>query len=174
MKKLFLLVFFASIAIGGTANDQTKSNLPAGKNIPVKLTTRIYSNSNNQIEPAAVVDTDIRDDSGTHILIRQGTPVILDAQIQKARGVGKPASVKLSCMTTTTVDGQTIKLRGEYYKEGESRKGAALGIGLGVGIPFFLPGLFFLCLKGEKITIYENTLFQNIYTDDSYQISISE
>lgn len=174
MKKLFLLVFFASIAIGGTANAQTKSSLPAGKNIPVKLTTRIYSNSNTQIEPAAVVDIDIRDDSGTHILIRQGTPVVLDAQIQKARGVGKPASVKLSCTTTKTVDGQIVRLRGEYYKEGESRKGAALGIGLGVGIPFFLPGLFFLCLKGEKITIYENTLFQNIYTDDSYQISISE
>ena len=89
MKKLFLMI--GIVMCIGTATAQTKVVLPNGKSIPVRLTTDIYSNSKVLQEPAAVVDADIKDDSGTHVLIRRGTPVVLDAQIRKARGVGKPA-----------------------------------------------------------------------------------
>ncbi len=168
MKKLFLMI--GIVMCIGTATAQTKVVLPNGKSIPVRLTTDIYSNSKVLQEPAAVVDADIKDDSGTHVLIRRGTPVVLDAQIRKARGVGKPAYVKLKCMTTVSVDGQTVRLQGGYAREGRSRKGTALGVGLGVGIPVCWPCLFCLCIKGEKITVPENTMFDNVVVNDVYHI----
>ena len=168
MKNLFLILF--AVVSAGMATAQTKSVLPNGKSVPVRLTTDVYSNSKMPQEPMAVVDADIKDDSGTHMLIRRGTPVVLDAQIQKARGVGKPASVKLKCMTTVAVDGQIVRLQGGYVQEGRSRKGTALGVGLGVGIPVCWPCLFCLCIKGEKVTVSENTMFGNVVVNDAYRI----
>lgn len=169
MKKILLMTAVAMMSIG-IANAQT-AKLPNGKSVPVRLTSDIYSNSKTQTEPTAIVDSDVRDDSNGHVLIRRGTPVVLDAHIQKARGVGKPASVKLLCLTTTAVDGQTIRLQGGYDKEGQSRKGTALGVGLGVGIPVCWPCLFCLCIKGEKLHIPQNTMFSNVVVNDTYRIA---
>lgn len=118
-----------------------------------------------------IVDADVWDDGNVNVLIRRGAPVVLDAKIRKACGVGKPVFVKLSCMTTTVVDGQIIRLQGGYNKEGQPRKGLALGLGLGLGIPICWPSLFCLCIKGEKVHIPENTMLTHVVVNDTYRIS---
>lgn len=144
--------------------------LTNGKNVSVRLTSEIYSNTKEKVPETAIVDKDVKDASGSYVLIRIGPPVTLDAMIQKARGVGKPASVQIKCLYTTAVDGQEIALQGGMTQTGKSKKGTALGVGLGVGIPVCWPVMFCLCIKGEKITIPENTIINNVVVNDDYAI----
>ena len=67
-----------------TANAQAIYVLPNGKSIPIRLATEVYSNVKSPIDVKAIVDADIKDDSGTEVLIRRGTPVVLDADIKSA------------------------------------------------------------------------------------------
>lgn len=170
MKKILLSVIM--ITIGMCSHAQNSIKIPAGKNIPVTLTSEIYSNSRNPQEVSATVGSDIKADDGT-VVIRRGTPVNINAEIKKAKGVGQGASVKLNIISTTAVDGQTIYLQGLLQRHGNDRKGAALGVGLGTGLTVLCPfGLFFLCIKGEKITIPEGTVISNVVTADTYNIAI--
>ena len=107
--------------------------LANGKNIPVRLTSEIYPTAKEKVPVTAIVDKDVKDASGSYVLIRRGIPVALDAMIQKARGVGKPASVQIKCLYTTAVDGQEIALQGGLAQTGKSKKGTALGVGLSAG-----------------------------------------
>ena len=60
-----------------------------------------------------------------------------------------------------------------FQRHGNDRKGAALGVGLGTGLTVLCPvGLFFLCIKGEKVTIPEGTIITNVVTADAYSIAI--
>lgn len=108
------------------------------------------------------------------VLIRRGTPIELDAQVVRAKGVGKPGSVFLRCLTTQAVDGQVINLQGSYEKTGESRKGTALGVGLGVGLTVCWPVLFCLCIKGEQVVVPENTMIHNVVVNGNYSIHTAE
>lgn len=146
--------------------------LSNGKSVPVRLTSDIYTKSKTAVEPIAVVDADIKSDDGSRVLIRRGTPVNIDAKVQRARGVGKPASVRLLFLSTTAVDGQTVRLQGGYNATGDSRRGLALGVGLGVGLTVCWPCLFCLCIKGENVTVPENTVFSNVVTNDSYAVTV--
>ncbi|WP_297410276.1 hypothetical protein [uncultured Alistipes sp.] len=172
MKKLFLIAVCATMVMGLNAQTLT---LPNGKSVPIRLTSEIQSNSKakNATTPAAIVDANIQDDNGQHILIRRGTPVEISATIQKAKGVGKGAYIKLDFLSTRSVDGQLIRLQGNLIKEGQNRKGTALGVGLGVGLTVCWPCLFCLCIKGEKLTIPENTLVNNVVTNDVYQVNVN-
>lgn len=89
MKKLGLFVAIVTMGFGVHAQT-THALLPNGKNIPVRLTSAIYSNTNakTQTVPTAIVDADIKDNNGQYVLIRRGTPVEISATIQKAKGVG--------------------------------------------------------------------------------------
>jgi hypothetical protein len=168
MKKLILVV--TVIAASFCAEAQTI--LPNGKSIPIRLTSEIRSNPKdmNPAAPTAIVDADIKDDHGIHTLIRRGTPVEIASEIKKAKGVGKGACIRLDFLSTTAVDGQRIRLQGNFIREGENRKGTALGVGLGIGLTVCWPCLFCLCIKGEKLVIRENTLIQNVVTNDTYRI----
>ena len=133
---------------------------------------RRNSNSRATQQVSATVSNDIKADEGT-VVIRRGTPVNINAEIKKAKGVGKGASVRLDIISTTAVDGQTIYLQGLFQRHGDNRKGAALGVGLGTGLTVLCPvGLFFLCIKGEKVTIPEGTIITNVVTADAYSIAI--
>lgn len=166
MKRLFLLV--ATLCLAGSLSGQ---NLQAGKAIPVRLTNQILSNAKVNVDPMAIVERDVKDAKTGSILIKRGTPVRLDAQIQKAKGVGKGGFINLICLSTTAVDGQTIALQGGMNVVGDNNKGTALGVGLGVGL-FCWPAMFCLCIKGEKVEIPANTLIHNVVVNDDYNIVI--
>ena len=123
MKKILLSVIM--IAFGMCTYAQNSIKIPVGKNIPVTLTSEIYSNSRATQQVSAIVSNDIKADDGT-VVIRRGTPVNINAEIKKAKGVGKGASVRLDIISTTAVDGQTIYLQGLFQRHGNDRKGASI------------------------------------------------
>ena len=171
MKKI-VLMFIVGLLSVSNAVGQERVMLANGTSIPVRITTPIDSKASFEQNIAAIVERNIYDDSGNIVLIRRGTPVVMHADIQKARGVGKPGSIKLTALTTTAVDGQTIHLMGGYQTIGQSKRGLALGVGVGVGVFVCWPCIFCLCIKGENVTISENTMLNNVVVNDTYKITI--
>ena len=171
MKRLLIVAIAIAITLNVTAQT-TSTILPSGKNIPIRLTSEIRSNTRATVTPTAIVDADVKDADGKHILIRRGTPVEIAATIQRAKGVGVGAFIELNFISTQSIDGQTIRLQGNFIREGRNNKATALGVGLGVGLLVFPPCLFCLCIKGEKLVVPENTLVTNVVTNDIYRIDI--
>lgn len=166
MKRLTLLVF-AIFAI--TTLSAQQYNLTSGQSVRVRLSSAIDSGSTLQATPVAIVDANITDHEG-NILIRRGTPVELNVETQKHKGLGKPGYIKIDCLTTTAVDGQIVYLMGGMTESGKNREELALGLGVGLGIAAFPFGLFCLCIKGEDAYISGNTMIPNIVVDDNYNI----
>ena len=81
MKKILLSAIM--IAFGMCTYAQNSIKIPVGKNIPVTLTSEIYSNSRASQQVSATVSNDIKADDGT-VVIRRGTPVNINAEIKKA------------------------------------------------------------------------------------------
>ncbi|MBP3565344.1 MAG: hypothetical protein J6J77_06900 [Alistipes sp.] len=172
MKKL-LFVAMLLIATNVQIIAQNVAQLNNGKAVQVRLTSEIYSNKKVSTQPSAIVEKDVRDENG-NILIKRGTPVQMTCNIDKARGMGNGASVKLNFISTSAVDGQDIALQGIYAIEGKDRKGLALGLGIGTGATILFPfGFFFMCIKGEPVTIPEQTIIPNIVINDNYKIRLN-
>ena len=151
-----------------------KVKLNNGKSVSIRITNDVSSKTNKRTiqEPMAIVDRDVTDASGDVVLIRRGTPVQLSSAIAKSKGMGKPGSIKINCVSTTAVDGTPISLFGGMNLQGDNRKGAALGCGLGLGLTVLFPvGFFFFCLQGENVEIPANTMIQNVVVNDNYMIS---
>lgn len=127
----------------------------------------VISNKASNGTEVVVVDDDVVKD-GT-VVIAKGTHVKVSINKKKAKGVGKAGSVELRCISTTSVDGQTIALEGMKAEEGDSRQGLALGLGIGLGV-FTLIGFACLAIKGEKANIETNTIIPNIMVMDDYLI----
>ena len=86
------------------------------------------------------------------IVIPQGSTVNINYE--------GPAEVRLHFMSTSGVKGQLIPLSGcDITKEGDGRRGTALGLGLGLGLTIFpFVGFFFFCIKGKNVTIPAGTI----------------
>lgn len=166
MKHLLTLIV-ALLSIG--AASAQNYNIISGQQVPVRLTSAVDSDDRLQSTPTAIVDANITDAEG-HILIRRGTPITLSVETHRHRGIGKPGSIMMDCVTTTAVDGQVIYLQGGISAEGRDREGLAIGLGVGVGIVAFPVGLFCLCIKGEDAYIPSNTMMTNVVIDDNYTI----
>jgi hypothetical protein len=73
------------------------------------------------------------------IVIKGGTQAMVQVSTITSRKVfGIKGKMALAAVETSTVDGQTLYLDGGYNKEGKSR----MGVALGVGIILFWPALF--------------------------------
>ena len=145
------------------------SPLNSGKTLPVRITSEITSKS--KTTPSAIVDNDVKGKDG-RILIKRGTPVMLQVESVNKRGCGRAGEVKVKCISTTAVDGQTIMLSGgELQKEGKNKKGLAIGLGVGLGYTF-LPGvgLAFLAIKGDDAKIESNELIPVVFIASDYEI----
>lgn len=143
--------------------------LNSGKTLSVRITSEITSNS--KTTPSAIVDNDVKGKGG-RVLIKRGTPVMLQVERVSKRGCGRAGEVKIKCISTTAVDGQTILLSGgELQKEGKNKKGLAIGLGVGLGYTF-LPGvgLAFLAIKGDDAKIESNELIPVVFIASDYEI----
>lgn len=169
MRKLFLALA-ALLCVSVVSAQDVK--LMSGQNIPVRLMSEINSKHRNQATPYAIVDANIMDSKGENIVINRGTPVVMDIEIQRAKGVGKAGYVKINCLSTTSVDGQRINLLGSSFAQGDSRKGLAIGLGVSLGVVVFPPLLALLCIKGENVVIPANTVLGNIVVNENYTISL--
>lgn len=170
MKKL--VIFMAAMIL----NLSLFANVPLkrGTIVPVRTGNDISSKANGTSN-VAYVDADVRDDDGK-ILISRGTPVELSVTSKKAKGMGKAGKVTIACISTTAVDGQRIQLSGPTMShEGDSKKGVALGCGLGLGLTFLpVVGFAFFAIKGEEANIPANSVLTNILVASDYKISESK
>lgn len=167
MTKYFVLIIILFI----TYSISAQIHLKKGTNVFLELTTE--ANSNNKHEVMAVVGLDVNDSKTGETLIAKGTPVVIKVERKKSRGVGKAGWLQIKPISTTAIDGRQILLDGGFSKEGEQRRGVALGLGIGLGLTY-LPGFgfFFLMLKGEKIILPQGTMLYDIYIKENYQIAV--
>lgn len=164
MRKFIVLLLISCLSV----NILFAVPLRRGTPIIVRLTTSANSNRDTPIMAEVTSDVNI---SGETVII-QGTPVVLFVNKRKAKGVGKAGYLQIGCISTTAVDGQTILLSGGIEKDGENRQGAAIGLGVGLGLTFLpLGGFFFLCLKGEKVDIPSGTTIFGVSVTDNYDIN---
>jgi hypothetical protein len=105
---------------------------------------------------SVVVSNDVVKDG--KIVIAAGTPVVLDIQSEKHRGLGKPGTITVRPVSTTDVNGQVVSLNGAEKSDiGKNRHGAAVACGIVFGIITFPVGLLFLCIKGGNASIPAGT-----------------
>lgn len=144
--------------------------LERGKGLSVRITSDIDSKHLKNSTTMAIVDHDVRSQDGT-VLIKGGTPVVLQVRGEKAKGCGKAGYVEVSCLSTTATDGQTIMLNGNINAEGENKKGLSIGLGVGLGLTF-LPfiGFALMAIKGKNATISANTVIPNVFVANDYAI----
>ena len=141
--------------------------LTRGTVVYIRTMSEVSSKTSESMD--AIVDADVKASDGT-VLIKIGTRVNAIMDVQKAKGVGKPGSITLKNLSTTSVDGQTIYLAGSVTEQGQSKRGQALGLGLGLGLCLVLPCLAILAKKGGEAVIPAGTLYNQFSVADDYQI----
>ena len=163
MKKIIVLILigclFACLSFA--------TPVKRGTSVIARLSTSANSNRNTPVRAEVASDLTIAGE----VVITRGTPVILSVNKRKAKGLGKPGYLQIGCISTTAVDGQIISLSGGIEQDGENRQGAAIGLGVGLGLTFLpLGGFFFLCMKGEKADIPAGTTIFGVTVIDNYDI----
>lgn len=122
---LKLLFFFAAFFVPALAA-QAQEQLNSSTKIPIRITELVTSETDTSAlivkQAFAVVDRDVTSTDGK-VLFAANTPVEITATLQRTRGRGRAGSLLLTPISTTTTDGQTVNLSGEYSKEGNSFKG---------------------------------------------------
>ena len=96
---------------------------------------------------------------------------ILQIDRKRAKGCGKAGYLSVKCVSTTSVDGQTVILNGNLEDEGSNRIGLAIALAICLGftiLPLF--GFFFLALKGKQAKIESNTIIPNVFVMNEYFI----
>lgn len=142
--------------------------LSRGTALSVRLMSSV--DSKKKVTPTAMVECDVMKEG--KVLIRKGTPVQLQVERKKARGCGRPGYMAIKCVSTTAVDGQSVVLEGNIDAEGDSKKGLAIGLGVGLGL-FFWPCLGCLAIKGEQAVVESNTLINNVFVMNDYEVEVN-
>ena len=166
MIKKYVIVALSALMTNLTVFASTP--LERGTTLSVRITSQVTSK--NEGSPSAIVENDVKSKDG-RVLIKRGTPVQLQIDRQKARGVGKPGSVTVKCVSTNAVDGQSILLEGSVSGEGNDKKGLSSGLGVGLGLTF-LSGVGFasLAIKGEQAVIENNTIIPTVFVMNDYSV----
>ena len=164
-KKLAILMAFSVMNVSVFAT----APLDRGTTLSVRVLSQVTSKS--QGTATAMVENDVKNKEGV-VLIKRGTPVQLQIEKKGAKGCGKAGYVQVKCISTSSVDGQTITLEGSTDAQGDDKKGLAIGLGVGLGLTF-LPfvGFAFLAIKGEQAVIPANTLIPYVVVMNDYTIN---
>lgn len=162
MRKALCFIWACSLFSGPVSGIPLKRGTP----VLVRLTTSASSNRDSQVSAEVADDVVLGGDP----VVMRGTPVQLSVNRRKSRGVGKPGYLQLGCLSTRSVDGQHILLSGTIEQEGYSRQGAAIGLGVSMGLLFTPLGFLFLCLKGERVELPVGTTIFNVTVTDNYEI----
>ncbi len=163
--------FFISLLAMATLNLSVFAATPLKRGTMVNIRTSETIELENGKNATGYVDMDVKNGDGL-VVIRQGTPVILEVKGKKARGCGRAGRVEALCVSTTAVDGQMVSLMGSTSDEGKNKKGLAIGLGVGLGW-FAWPLLSLLAIKGGQGTIEKGTLIPNVMVASDYQIDES-
>lgn len=163
-----LLIIATALA---TLNLSIFAATPLRRGTTVNIRTSENIELKNGKNATGYVDMDVKNSDGI-VVIRQGTPVVLEVKGAKARGCGRAGRVEALCVSTTATDGQMVALTGSTSAEGKNKKGLAIGLGVGLGW-FAWPLLSLLAIKGGQGVIEKGTLIQNVMVANDYQIDES-
>lgn len=117
---------------------------------------------------------DVKDPDTGKILIRRGAPVRIDTKIEKPRGKGRPGKITLNLLSTESVDGKNIRLSRTAEFSGKSRRGLALGLGIGLPlgtIVCFPWGFACLAIKGLHAEVPAGTILDYVIVAEDYTIT---
>lgn len=86
---------------------QNRYCIQRGHNVSVTILDNLNSQESTS-SPTAIVAGDVYDDSGTIILIRKGTPVLMQIQCRKASLSGDVGKISITPISTQAFNGREI------------------------------------------------------------------
>ena len=110
-----LLIIATALA---TLNLSVFAATPLRRGTTVNIRTSENIELKNGKNATGYVDMDVKNSDGI-VVIRQGTPVVLEVKGAKARGCGRAGRVEALCVSTTATDGQMVALTGSTSAEQE-------------------------------------------------------
>lgn len=147
MKKIVVIFFAIVLCVG-----YFQVNAQQTVNVGLEVVKTLRKDKVKSETGSVVVSNDVMKDG--KIVIAAGTPVVLDIQSEKHRGLGQPGTITVRPVSTTDVNGQVVSLNGAEKSDiGKNRRGAAVACGIVFGIITFPVGLLFLCIKGGNASI---------------------
>jgi hypothetical protein len=159
---LFLLLSLLSVTtLAG--QDAPKVTLPDGTEFTVVTTEEISSKTATEGDPLTFkVSEDVK--VGDKVVIAKGALVKGSiTQAKKAGMMGKGGSLGIRVDSTTTVDGQTLKLRSSKGKEGDDKTGTTVALVVLFGPLGFLK-------HGKNAKIKEGTPIK-VYVDENKEVA---
>ena len=158
MKK-FLTIFVIAIIAVVFNNVYAQQQVYVG----IEVTEEIDEDTQEAETESAVVSHDVFKDG--KLVIAAGTPVVLNIERTKHRGLGVPGTLTMKPVSTVDVNNQIIPLTGESKNDtGKNRKGAAIACGVVFGIIWFPVGLLWLCMKGGNAAFPAGTQMIGVAT----------
>lgn len=127
--------------------------------IDAKVITEVSSENEDAV--IVQVANNIMDANG-NLWIKAGTPIQCNIEKKGRKGLGKPGNILITLNSVKSVNGNDIKLNGNYSKVAKDNKGKVIGVGVGVGLFVFTPMFAYLAKKGEPAIIPANTIISNI------------
>ncbi len=151
MRKIIIMICAIVLSVGCF-----QANAQQTVNVGLEVVKTLRKDKLKSETGSVVVSNDVVKDG--KIVIAAGTPVVLDIQSEKHRGLGKPGTITVRPVSTTDVNGQVVSLNGAEKSDiGKNRHGAAVACGIVFGIITFPVGLLFLCIKGGNASIPAGT-----------------
>ena len=92
-------VLFVCLFAGMTATAQTQAKLSHGEILEVRIIDG-FDGKNVPQAINAVTDTDIKDPVTRQTVIRRGTPVRIEAKVEKPKGLGREGKIRLHLLTS--------------------------------------------------------------------------
>lgn len=168
MKKTMLLILSViSFTVSAQKSDTTAFLLKSGTMVQVSLIQSLSSKTKGSA--SGFVINDVVDYKTGKMFIANGTTVELNIISVAAKATGKPGSLSINAIRTTSVDGQSISLSGNLSDTGEDRKTLANVLAWGGCLIISPLSLFFLFIKGEEAEMPASTLL-NAKTTQNYFI----
>ena len=150
--------------------------LESGTYIPIRImetvSSKIKSKKTAVVQPSAIVDSNIYTKDGK-LLIKRGTPVMVNAVCYKAKSMGKGGEITLTPQSTKAIDGQTITLQGSKTLYGDDCRSEVVALGCILGL-LVLPVIGFLAFldTGDNVEVPSDYVLSNSVVNSDYYINI--
>ena len=137
--------------------------LAGGTQVNLRVTeTFPMSGTTDQSMIMAEVAGDVYSADGSPVLVKQGTPAIINVAVVRNGAWGRPGEVCLSSATTRTVDNRQVTLHLASCKNGSNNIGAVIAL----SVIFFPLGLLSGLIKGGMPKIQAGSTFSAYTTQD--------
>jgi hypothetical protein len=164
---LFLLLAFLSAPLAAArAQDAGEVAVPEGTELTAATTEALSSKTSTEGDSVTLkVVEDVRVNG--QVVIAKGALVKgVIVKAKKAGMMGRGGQLQLRVESTTTADGQSVKLRSSKGKSGDDKTGATIAL-------VVLFGPVGLLKHGKQAEIKPGTEIK-VYTDEAKQVKVSQ